>query len=52
MKEQDKTPAEQLSDVEICNLPKFRAVIVKIIKDTGKRMEAQIRKRQETFNKA
>ena len=51
MKEQDKTP-EWLSDVEICNLPKFRAMIVKIIKDTGKRMETQIKKRQEMLNKA
>ena len=42
-KEQDKTPEEQLSEVEIGNLPEkeFRVVIVKMIQDLRKRMEAQ-----------
>ena len=56
MKEEDKTPEEQLTEVEIGNLPKkkkkkFRVMIVKVIQDLGKRMEAQIKKIQEIFNK-
>ena len=53
MKEQDKTPEKQLSEVEISNLPekKFRIMIVKMIQDLGKRMEAKIEKMQEMFNK-
>ena len=53
MKEQDKNPEEQLSEVEIGNLPEkeFRIMIVKMIQDLGKRMEAQIEKTQEKFNK-
>ena len=49
MKEQDKTSEEQLSEVEIGNLPEkeFRVMIVKMIQDLGKRME----KIQEMFNK-
>ena len=44
MKEQDKTPEKQLSEVEIGNLPEkeFRITIVKMIQDLGKRMEARI----------
>ena len=43
MKEQDKTP-EQLSEVGTGKLPEneFRVMIVKMIQDLGKRMEAQI----------
>lgn len=43
MKEQDKSPGEQLSDVEISNLPEkeFRIMRVRIIQDLGKRMKAQ-----------
>ena len=39
MKEQDKTPEEQLSEVEIGNLPKneFRVMIVKMSQDLRKR---------------
>ena len=39
MKEQDKTPEEQLNEVEIGNLPKkqFRVMIVKMIQDLGKK---------------
>ena len=53
MKEQDKTPEEQLNEVEIGNLPEkeFRIVIVKMIQDLGKTMEAKIEKMQEMFNK-
>ena len=53
MKEQDKTPEEQLSDMEIGNVPKkeFRVMIVNMIQDLRKRMEAKIEKMQEMFNK-
>ena len=38
MKEQDKTPEKQLSEVEISNLlqKEFRIIIVKMIQDLGK----------------
>ena len=53
MKEQDKTPEKQLSGVEIGNLleKEFRIMIVKMIQDLRKRMEARIKKMQEMFNK-
>ena len=53
MKEQDKTPEEQLSKIEIGNLTKkeFRVMIVKMIQDLRKRIEAQTEKIQEIFNK-
>ena len=53
MKEQDKTPEKQLSEVDIGNLPEkeFRIMIVKMIQDLGKRMEAKIEKMHEMFNK-
>ena len=53
MKEKDKTSEEQLSEVEIGNLPRkeFRVIIRKMIQDLGKRMEAQIEKIQKMFNK-
>ena len=49
IKEQDKTPEKQLNEVEIGNLPdkEFRIMIVKMIQDLGKRMEAKIEKMQE-----
>ena len=49
MKEQDKTPEEQLSEAETGNLPEkeFRIMIVKMIQDLGIRMEAKIEKIQE-----
>ena len=52
-KEQDKTPEKQLNEVEISNHPgkEFRIMIVKMIQDLGKRMEAKIEKMQEIFNK-
>ena len=39
--------------MEIGNLPKkeFRVMIVKLIQDLGKRMEAQVEKIKEMFNK-
>ena len=53
MKGQDKIPQKQLNEVEIGNLPEkeFRIVIVKMFQDFRKRMEAQIKKMQEMFNK-
>ena len=50
MKEQDKTPEKELSEVEIGNLPEkeFRIMIVKMIQDLRKGMM----KMQEMFNKA
>ena len=48
----DKTQEKQLNEVEIGNLPEkeFR-MIVKMIQDLGKKMEAKIEKMQEIFNK-
>ena len=45
MKEQDKTPEEQLSEVKIGNLPgkEFRVMIVKMIQDLGEKMETSLR---------
>ena len=53
MKEQDKPREKQLNEVEIGNLPEkeFRIMIVKMIQDLRKRMEANIKKMQEMFNK-
>ena len=53
MKEQEKTPEKQVNEVEIGNLPEkeFRIMIVKVIQDLGKTMEAKIEKMQEMFNK-
>ena len=53
VKGQDETPEEKLSEVEIANLPEkeFRIMIVKMIQDMGKRMEARIEKMQEMFNR-
>ena len=53
MKEQDKMPEKQLNEVEIGNLPEteFRIMLVKMIQDLRKRMEAKIEKMQEIFNK-
>ena len=53
MKEQDKTPEKQLNEVEIGNLPEkeFRIMVVKMIQDLRKSMEARIEKMQEMFNK-
>ena len=52
-KEQDKTPEKQLSEVEIGILleKQFRIMIMKMIQDLGKRMEARMKDMQEMFNK-
>ena len=46
MREQDKTPEEELSEVETGKQPKheFRVVTVKMIKELGRRMDAQSEK--------
>ena len=53
MKEQNKTPEKQLNEMEIGNLPEkeFRIMIVKMIQDLGKTMEAKIEKMQECLTK-
>ena len=53
MKEQDKTLEKQLNEVEIGSLPEkeFRIIIVKMIQDLGKIMEAKIDRIQEMFKK-
>ena len=53
MKGQDKTPGKQWNEVKTGNLPEkeFRIIIVKMIQDLGKRMEAEIEKTQEMFTK-
>ena len=53
MKEQDKTPEKRLNEVEIGNLPEkeFIIMLVKMIQDLAKRMEAKMEKTHEVFNK-
>ena len=53
MKEQDKNLQEQLNEEKIGNLSEkeFRVMIVKMIQDLGKRIEARIKKIQKMFNK-
>ena len=53
MKGQDKPPEKQLNEVEIGNLPEkgFRIMVVKMIYDLRKRMEAQIEKRQKVHQR-
>ena len=53
MKEQETILKEQLSEVDIGNLHEreFRVMVVKVIQDLEKRMEAQTEKIQELFNK-
>ena len=52
MKDQDKTPEKQLNEVETGNIQEkeFR-MIVKMLQELGKTMEAKIEKMQEMFNK-
>ena len=52
MKEQNKTPEEELSEGEMGNLPKkeFRVMTIKMIEEIGRRMEAQSDK-LEVFHK-
>ena len=53
MKGQDKTPEKELNEMEIGNLPEkeFRKMIVNLLQDLRKRMEAKIEKVQEMFTK-
>ena len=53
MKEQDKTPEEQLSEVEIGNLSEkdFKVMLVRMIQDLGEKIEEKINELEETFNK-
>ena len=53
MKGQDKTPEKQLNEVEIGNLPEkgFRIMVVKMIYDLRKRIEAKNEKMLEMITK-
>ena len=53
MKKQGKNLHDWINEEEIGNLPEkeFRVMIVKMIQNLGNRMEAQIEKIQEMFNK-
>ena len=53
MKEQGKNLQDQINEDEIGNQPEkeFRIMIVKMIQNPRNRMEAQIEKIQEMFNK-
>ena len=53
MNGQDKIPEKQLNKVETGNLTEkdFRIMMVKMIQDLRKRMEAKINKIQEMFTK-
>ena len=53
MKEQDKIPDKQLDEMKIGNLPEkeFSILLVKMIQDLRKKMEAKIEKMQEMFTK-
>ena len=53
MKGQGKTPEKQLNEVKIGNLSEkeFRIMIVKLVQDLGKRMEAKIEVMQEMLTK-
>ena len=52
-KGQDKTPERQLNEVETGNLPgkEFRIMIVKMIQDLGKRIEARLRRHKKCLPK-
>ena len=53
MKEQHKTTEKQLKEVDIDNLPGrgFRIMIVQMIQDFGKRMEARSRRCKKCLTK-
>ena len=53
MKEQAKNPEKQLNEVEIGNIPEkeLRIIIVKMIQDLRKGMEAKFEKMREMFSK-
>ena len=52
MERQDKIPEKQLNEVKIGNSleKEFRIMIVKMIQDLRKRMQAKIEKMHEMFN--
>ena len=52
MKRKDKTP-EKLNEVEIGKLPEkeFRIMIMKMIQDLGKRIEARLRRHKKCLPK-
>ena len=51
MKRQDNSPEKQLNEMEMGSLPEkeLRIMIVKMIQDLRKRMEAKTEKMQEMF---
>ena len=53
VKEQSENLQDQIDEEEISNLPEneFRVMIVKMIQNLGNRMQAQIEKIQDMFNK-
>ena len=53
MKGQDKTPEKQLYEMEMGNFPEkeFRLMIVKMMQDLRKTMEAKIKQMEEMFTK-
>ena len=53
MKRQDNSPEKQLNEMEMGSLPEkeLRIMIVKMIQDLRKRMEAKTEKMQEMFTK-
>ena len=53
MKGQGKTPEKQITEVEIGNAPEkeLRIMLVNMIQDLRKRMEAKIEEMQEMFTK-
>ena len=53
MNDQGKNLQDQINEEEVGNLPEkeFRVMIVKMIQNLGNRMEVQIEKTQEMFNK-
>ena len=53
IKEQEKNPEKQLSDLDISNLHEkdFRLMILKTIQDLGNKLEAKTDKLKETLNK-
>ena len=53
MREKEKTPEKQLSDLEIISLPEkvFRLMILKMMQDIGNKLEAKTDNLQETLSK-
>ena len=53
MKRKDNSPEKQLNEMEMGSLPEkeLRIMIVKMIQDLRKRMEAKTEKMQEMFTK-